>query len=74
MCFRCQRGLESFEGTHQIPEALANDNYYGYVVKLLANESVTWLEVAASNLVWSTIMVYYMEEPFGHLMGEQASG
>ena len=74
VCFRCQRGLESFEGTHQIPEALANDNYYGYVVKLLANESVTWLEVAASNLVWSTIMVYYMEEPFGHLMGEQASG
>ena len=48
--------------------ALANDNYYGYALKLLVEKRITWLECAAASLVWTTIMVYYLEKPYGHLM------
>ena len=54
--------------------ALANDNYYGYALKLLVNKHITWLECAAANLVWTTIMVYYLERPHGHLMLEDVTG
>ena len=54
--------------------ALANDNFYGYVQKLLVQEHVTWLECAAASLCWSTILVYYLEDPHGHLMLESMQG
>ena len=54
--------------------SLANDNYYGYAMKLLAEKRVTWLECAASSLAWTTIMVYYLEHPRGHLMLENMEG
>ena len=54
--------------------AIANDNYYGYVRDFLVRESVTWLECAASSMFWSTILVYYLEAPYGHLMLEPMSG
>ena len=50
--------------------ALANDNYYGYVASLLVTKQVTWLECAAASLFWSTILVYYLEKPYGHLVLE----
>ena len=54
--------------------SLSNDNYYGYVHWLLVTEQVTWLECAAASLCWSTILVYYLEEPYGHLMLEDVAG
>ncbi len=54
--------------------ALANDNYYGYAHKLLVEKQITWLECAASSLVWTTIMVHYLEVPYGHLMLESMEG
>ena len=54
--------------------ALANDNYYGYALKLLVEKRITWLECAAASLVWTTIMVFYMEEPYVHLMLEEMEG
>ena len=54
--------------------SLANDHMYGYVGKLLAEKHVTWLECAAASLVWSTILVYYLEAPYGHLMQEKMDG
>ena len=54
--------------------SLANDNYYGYVKWLLVTKRVTWLERACASLCWSTILVYYVEEPYGHLMLEEAAG
>ena len=54
--------------------ALANDHMYGYVAKLLIQKQVTWLECAAASLVWSTILVYYLEAPYGHLMLETMDG
>ena len=54
--------------------ALANDNYYGYALKMLIEKRITWLECAASSLVWTTILVYYLEKPYGHLMLEEMEG
>ena len=54
--------------------ALANDNYYGYVQKLVAQQHVTWLECAAASLCWCTNLVYYLENPYGHLMLESMQG
>ena len=51
--------------------ALTNDHYYGYVRKFLVENNVTWLECAASSIFWTTLMIYYLEDPFGHLMGEK---
>ena len=54
--------------------SLANDNYYGYAKWVLVTRKVTWLERACASLCWSTIRVYYLEEPYGHLMLEEAAG
>ena len=77
ICRNCCHGLarytsDSKQGT--VPMAIANDNYYGYVMRLLIEKKVTWLECACASLVWTTIMVYYLEEPFGHLMLEEVEG
>ena len=77
ICSRCAHGLHQFTARSQqgtIPMALANDGYYGYAARLLVEKRVTWLECACASLVWSTIMVYYLEEPYGHLMLEEVEG
>ena len=79
ICKDCHRGLLKYKGVRPgggvplatIPMAIANDNYYGYVERELVKHQATWLECAASSLVWSTIMVYYLEDPHGHLMLER---
>ena len=63
ICSDCSKGLQSFRYDGNIPMAIANDNYYGYVNRLLVQHHVTWLEVAASTQCWSTILVYHLEEP-----------
>jgi hypothetical protein len=77
VCARCNAQLKRFNEystSGSVPMALGNDNYYGYVQWLLVTEQVTWLECAAASLCWSTILVYYLEEPYGHLMLENVSG
>ena len=54
-----------------IPMSLCNDHYYGHVNRFIVENKVTWLECAASCMIWSTMLVYYLEAPFGHLMGEE---
>ena len=51
-----------------IPMSLSNDHYYGHVNKYIVDNNVTWLECAASCMIWSTMLVYYLESPYGHLM------
>ena len=51
--------------------SLSNDHYYGYVSRFLVEQQVTWLEYAAASVCWSTMLVYYLEDPFGHLMSEK---
>ena len=77
VCESCRKGLYSYRagrGESSVGLSLANDNFYGYALKLLVERRVTWLECAASSLVWSTIMVYYLEQPYGHLMLESMEG
>ena len=57
-----------------MPMSLSNGNYYGYAARLLVREQVTWLECAAASISWSTILVYYLEEPYGHFMLESVEG
>ena len=53
-----------------IPMALVNDNMWGYTTSLLVKYKVTWIEVAAVMPIWTTMMVYYVEGDYGHLMNE----
>ena len=54
--------------------AIANDNYCGYVLQLIASGNVTWLECAAASVCWNILLVCYLEEPYGHLMLENMLG
>ena len=54
--------------------SLANDHYYGYVHSYIVDQDVTWLECAAASVCWSTMLVFYLEEPHGHLMNESMEG
>ena len=77
ICSTCAGGLYKFHAKSQrstIPMAIANDCFYGYAARLLVEKHVTWLECACASLVWSTILVYYLEEPHGHLMLEEMEG
>ena len=51
--------------------SFANDNYYCYTKPQVAAGDVAWLECAAASVCWSTLLVCYMEEPYGHLMLEK---
>ena len=77
ICRHCYFGLINYNasnGHSTVPLALANDNYYGYVCKELVRHQATWLECAAAGLVWTTIIVFYLESPYGHLMLETMEG
>ena len=50
LCIECRKGLGRYEGTSSVPMPLCNDTYYGYVLRLLAQGQVTWLECAAASL------------------------
>ncbi|CAK9031745.1 unnamed protein product [Durusdinium trenchii] len=53
-----------------IPQALANDNWYGYPLELLYTEKVRWIEAAAACPVWTSVVAYYLEADRGHLLEE----
>ena len=74
VCLRCRKGLHAYQGISSIPMSLANDHYYGYVHRYIVETEVTWLECAAASVCWSTMLVFYLEEPHGHLMNEVMAG
>ena len=47
---------------------ISNDHYYGHVNRFIVERNVTWLGRAARCTVWSTMLVYYLEALYGHLM------
>ena len=51
--------------------ALCNDNMWGYSSALLAKYKVRWIEMAAVLPCWTSMIVYYVEGDYGHLMTEQ---
>ena len=53
-----------------VPAAVANDNWYGYVHKVVVEWQVRWIEMAVVLPFWTTLIVYYLEGDRGHLMSE----
>ncbi len=44
-----------------IPEALANDNYHGYVTAVIYKYKVRWIEAAAACPIVTALITYYAE-------------
>jgi hypothetical protein len=57
-----------------IPEALANDNYHGYVTAIIYKYKVRWIEAAAACPIFTALITYYAEGERGHLMEEEMHG
>ncbi|CAK9060177.1 unnamed protein product, partial [Durusdinium trenchii] len=53
-----------------VPQALTNDNWYGYPVDLLYTHKVRWVEAAAACPVWTSMISFYLEADRGHVMEE----
>ena len=51
--------------------ALANDNMWGYVTAIIARYKVRWIKMAAIHPCWTSMIVYYVEGDYGHLMKER---
>ena len=52
------------------PMALANDNIIGYTYKTILKYKVSWIEAAAAQPAWTTMMCFYIEGDRGHLLDE----
>ena len=52
------------------PMALANDNVIGYTYKTILQYKVSWIEAAAAQPAWTTMMCFYIEGDQGHLLEE----
>ena len=57
-----------------VPEALTNDNWWGYVTKVLYQYKVRWIEAAAACPIFTALICYYVEGDRGHLMNVQQHG
>ena len=74
VCSDCWRRLalhdagSSYNDGGTIPMSISNDHYYGHISRYIVENDVTWLECAACCTVWSTMLVYYLEAPYGHLI------
>ena len=54
-----------------IPEALTNDNFWGYATALLYKYKVRWIEAAAACPIFTALITYYVEGDKGHLLNEE---
>ena len=52
------------------PMALANDNIIGYTCETILKYKVSWIEAAAAQPAWTTMMCFYIEGDRGHLLEE----
>ena len=70
LCRDCRITMASPDPTCAVPMALANDNWYDYAPELIYKWKVRFIEAAAAAPVWTTMIVYYIEEDQGHLLNE----
>ena len=68
----CRNCLEHMckQSASAVPEALANDNWFGYPTELLYTHKVRWIEAAAASPVWTSVINYYLEADRGNLIEE----
>ena len=52
------------------PMALASDNFIGYTYDTILRYKVKWIEAAAAQPAWTTMMCFYIEGDRGHLLEE----
>ena len=66
----CRNCLEHMckQNPSAVPEALANDNWFGYPTELLYTYEVRWIEAAAASPVWTSVINYYLEADRGNLI------
>lgn len=77
ICKHCRVPISAhcYEYMHQAPlyaspMALADGNFIGYTHKTILQDQVKWIEAAAAQPAWTTMMCYYIEGDQGHLMEE----
>ena len=68
-CFLISRRPGDFDVA--VPEALANDNYWGYVTSVLYQYKVRWIEAAAACPIFTALICYNVEGDRGHLLNAQ---
>ena len=47
---------------------LSHDHYYDHVSRYIVDHNITWPDCAPCCTVWSTMLVYYLEAPYGNLI------
>ena len=57
-----------------IPMALCNDNFWGYTTDIIYKYKVRWIEAAIVSPCWTSMIVYYAEGGYGHLMTQSLAG
>jgi hypothetical protein len=72
LCFKCFR-TSRLKDVYLvgIPEALSNDNFWGYATALLYKYRVRWIEAAAACPVFTALITYYVEGDKGHLLNAE---
>ena len=70
VCYECAPVMQRSRGSFVAPMALCNDNFWGFTTVLLARYKVRWIEMAAILPCWTNMIVYYVEEDYGHVMTE----
>ena len=50
--------------------ALSNDNLWGYIPSFITKYKVRWIEMAAVLPCWTSMICYYVEGDYGHMMKE----
>ena len=72
LCFECNtKSRQKAEAQCRIPEALANDNFVGYVSSTIYKYKVRWIECVAASPVFTSLITYYVEGDRGHVLGER---
>ena len=51
-----------------IPQALTNDNFWGFATEVIYKHRVRWIESAAACPVFTCLITYYVEGDRGHMM------
>ena len=70
VCLECYEKLCKQYRTG-IPMALCNDNFWGYTTSLITKYKVRWIEAAIVSPCWTSMICFYVEGDFGHLMTEE---
>ena len=73
VCQTCYKVL-FYKEKVAIPMALCNDNFWGYTTSIITKFKVRWIEAAIVSPCWTSMVCFYVEGDFGHLMTEQLGG